>query len=271
MILLMLFLLSVAIFLATFAFIMYLLTRKQKEQKSKIKLVKAKYLEKLGKLSITSRINEYLNKGGSPNGVTGETLILLHIAAFVLMSIQLINGQSRSMCMSALVILLVDAAVISAVQSHKTKIITELCNIQDIFYFQSKINTPQDIIIAYAARHCNEPLKTPMENLLANYKYRSGKNITDIFDEFRKTSDAMELQSFSFILEQKEINGFSEDNHEAQSIMLKRAKRIRRRSIRQNKRLKLVIASVLLFICYAGFITLPIMKQLLSKWSIIMR
>lgn len=269
MVKLMVILLAFFLFLTLFSVTMYVFTRKQKSRK-KVIFTGGKYLERIRNLSITTKVSEYLKGGGNP--ISAELLVIIHIIAILIILFQLLGGQGKNISLTAILILFIDALIMRSVRKYKSKIISELCNIQDIFYFQSKINTPQDVILAYAVRQCKEPLKTPLENLLARYKYMGGKkDIKDIFDEFRKTSDVMELQSFSFILEQRERNGFSEQNHEAQSMMLKRSKRLQKRELRHTKRLKLIIASVMLFVCYTGFISIPILKQLYSKLTYILK
>lgn len=251
---------------------MYWLTRKNGAEKLYIFKGKIEYFDKLKKLSLVAKVDEYLKNGGYPMGMTGENLVILHFVIIGVIILQLIGGQIRNISISVVLILIIDALIILYSEKYKKEIVVQLCDIQDIVYFQSKIKTPQDVVLAYAVRQCQEPLKTPLNTLLSRYNYMGGlKDKTEIFEEFRKTSSVMELQSFSFILEQKERNGFSEDNHKAQATMLKRAKRLRRKMVRSVKRLKLVIASVMLFACYAGFIAIPVIKELMNKLNILWR
>lgn len=253
---------------ALIAIAFFVLTKRKKEKKSRS--FGLQYIRQLQRFSWVKKLDAYLKGNGKPLGMSGDLLIAFHILFLAIGSIQLMNRQFSTLRLTVMFILLLDALVILQAGKHKKQLAIELCNIQDIVYYQSKINTPQDVILAYAVQHCNEPLKTPLNELLNKYKYMGGeKDLPRIYEEFRSTSNLMELQSFGFTLEQKEISGFSEQNHKAQAVMLKRAKRLRRKVGRQSKRFKLIIASVLLFICYVGFIIIPIGKELMNKLNLI--
>lgn len=134
-----------------------------------------------------------------------------------------------------------------------------LCDIQDIVYMQTKIGTPTDVILANAARLASDPLKIPLEKVASSYKIT--RDLDKSLDILLNTSNIMELQAFVFILKQKETTGFSDQNHKAQSIMLKRNKRLRKRLERELRRNKLLVAGVLLFACYISMIVVPIIKE----------
>jgi Flp pilus assembly protein TadB len=219
----------------------------------------------------TRKVDKYLKEAGYPYGITSEIYILMHIITIIIALFLFYQNKKPGQFVGFTLLVSIGLNVIIYLQGKKRREIiqVELCNIQDIFYFQSKIGTPQDIIFAYAAKAAREPLKTPLQALAE--KYKLNKDLGKALEEFRQTTGMMEFQAFTFILEQKERNGFSEENHHAQATMLKRAKRMRRRIQRAYKRGKLIIAAILLFACYMLFAAVPLLKNVFQNIDLILR
>ncbi|MCT4584062.1 MAG: hypothetical protein N4A54_03970 [Peptostreptococcaceae bacterium] len=141
----------------------------------------------------------------------------------------------------------------------KNTIQIALCDIQDIIYFQDKIGTETSVILANAAKFSKEPLKLIFEKVSSYYKIT--RNLNRALDELLESSSLMEIQAFAFTLKQKEKNGFSEENHKAQSVMMKRNKRLKKRMAREIKRNKLIVSAILLFMCYVFMLAVPMLKE----------
>lgn len=147
--------------------------------------------------------------------------------------------------------------------NRKNKIKLSLCDIQDIVYFQSRIGTSTDIILASSSKLAKEPLKTPLEK--ASSLYKITRDLEKSLEPLFEFSSLVELRAFLFTLLQKEQTGSSEENHKAQAIMMKRNKRLRKKIGREVKRSKLILASILLFSCYVLMIVIPIFKETFSS------
>lgn len=154
-------------------------------------------------------------------------------------------------------------------KQRQNKIQLELCNIQETIYFQTKIGTPEDVVIANTSMIANEPLKTPLEDLASAYRLK--RNIKEKLKEIRNISKLIELKTFTFILEQKQVSGESEESHRAQSNMMKRNRRLRKKIMREYKRTKLIVSALLLFTCYVLMLSVPLFQSTYRAWQQIFR
>ncbi|ABW19445.1 hypothetical protein [Alkaliphilus oremlandii] len=235
----------------------------------KIKLKKIK-LNSEGKLY--RHMDNYLKESGYMLYV--ESYIFLHLLVLLIILYGLLQlgfyEASQGLIPAMLIIVAVlNAAIIKKAKDRKNKIRLELCNIQDVMYFQNKIGTSEDIILTYAAEIAKDPLKEPLEYLAAAPKIK--KSVEDSLENLRKVSDVVELQSFSFILQQRQETGSVAENHKAQSQMMKRNKRLRRKIKRQYKRTKLIVASLMLFTCYILLLTVPLFAEALRSLNLMFR
>ena len=155
------------------------------------------------------------------------------------------------------------------VNARQNKIRLELCNIQDIMYFQTKIGTPDDVILTYAAKAAAPPLREPIQYIANAPKVK--KSLEEALESLRSLSAITEIQAFSFALAQRHEMGISEKNFKTQANLLKRSKRLRRKITRQYKRTKLVVAAILLFICYALLVSVPLIQEVLRNLDIMFR
>lgn len=258
---------------ATFSLMLYLKVRVKKEKTAREQnfFKNKRFFQRLRQTPMSQRIDKYLKEAGYPYGIVPESYFLLHFITVVTVVLLYLQNRDNGQGMTVLLMVLVpfNTLVYYHYRQRREKLQVELCNIQDIIYFQSKIGTPQDVILAYAAKSVGEPLKAPLQTLAE--KYRMNKDLGKALEEFRETTDLMEFQAFTFILEQKEKTGFSEENHHAQATMLKRAKRMKRRIRRAYKRTKLIVASILLFACYILFATVPLLKGVFQSVDMIFR
>ncbi|MBU5676900.1 hypothetical protein KQI88_10775 [Alkaliphilus sp. MSJ-5] len=235
----------------------------------KIKLKKIK-LNSEGKLY--RYIDNYLKESGYI--LYPESYIFLHLLVFLIIfyggfKIGL-DEASKSLIPALLIVVgVLNAAILKKAKDRKNKIRLELCNIQDVMYFQNKIGTSEDIILTYAAEIAKDPLKEPLEYLAAAPKVK--KSVEASLENLRKVSDVVELQSFSFILQQRQETGNVSENHKAQSQMMKRNKRLRRKIKRQYKRTKLIAASLMLFTCYVLLLTVPLFAEVLRSLNLMFR
>lgn len=219
-----------------------------------------KILNSFSKISILRQVEVFLREADYPYGITFEVyvkfifiLLIASIYVFVTLSFQ-----------KMIILVLLILVPLHLIIYHKNKersnaIRISLCDIQDIVYMQNKIGTPTDIILANSARLAKGPLKIPFEKVSSTYKIT--RDLDKSLDILLKTSNIMELQAFVFILKQKETTGFSDENHKAQGIMLKRNKRLRKRIEREARRNKLIFAGVLLFACYVSMLVGPVFKE----------
>lgn len=247
-------------------------TRERKEEKNKdrVYFIKKRHIRMLMGTSWYNRIDQYLREGNYPYGFTPESFVFLHILSMATgFILWLRSGNSTGIKIMMLMPIYLNIMVFHKRKRVKERFQMELCNIQDIIYFQSKIDTPQDVILAYAAKAASEPLKTPLSNFAE--KFMLNKDINKALEEFRQTSRLMEFQAFTFIIEQRQSTGFSDENHKAQSTMLKRSKRMKRRIDREYKRTKLIIAAVMLFACYIAFVSVPLLNSVLKSIDTIFR
>ena len=217
-------------------------------------------------------LDNYLNESGYI--FTPISYLFLHsIALLVILYSILSLGFDKASKMIIPVILmiigLINMVIYKKSSDRKNKIRLELCNIQDVMYFQNKIGTSEDITLTYAAKIANEPLKEPLEYLAIAPKVK--KSVDNALEELRSVSNIVELQSFSFILQQKKETGNVLDNYKAQAQMMKRSKRLRRKINRQYKRTKLVIASLMLFGCYVLLLTVPLITEALRSLDLMLR
>lgn len=264
----------IPVFLASsfFAYVMYRLTKRKKEEmnKDRVYFVKKRYLQNMLKQSWFNRLDKYLKDGDYPYAITSEIYILLHLATFIVaVFLWIKTGNTLSIKIMILAPIYINLLIHYKRKHRRNQFQLELCNIQDIVYFQSKIGTPDDVIFAYAAKESKEPLKMPLSNFAD--KFRLNKNLNKALEEFRKASNSMEFQAFTFIIEQKQKTGYSEENHHAQATMLKRSKRMRRKINREAKRVKLIVAAFLMFSCYMAFASVPLLMSVARKIDLLLK
>lgn len=217
-------------------------------------------------------LDNYLKESGYI--FTPEAFIFVHLFVLGLIFYGIaklgFHDASRSIIpILSFVLILINMLIAKKVRDRKNKIRLELCNIQDVIYFQSKIGTADDVILTYAAKIAEDPLKKPLEYLATAPKVK--KNIDEALEYLRNVSNVVELQSFSFILQQKQKTGKSIENHKAQAMMMKRNKRLRRKIERQYKRTKLIIASFMLFGCYVLLLTVPLLVEIIRSLDLMFR
>lgn len=246
---------------------------KYKEEKSKSRNY---YGNRKFKLNYDKRwyksLDNYLKESGYI--LTPESFIVIHSLVVILIGYSILKlgfeKSSRSIIpVLSIILILVNILIGKKVKDRKNRIRLELCNIQDVMYFQNKIGTSEDVILTYASKIANIPLKEPLEYLATAPKVR--RNIEDALENLRQVSNIVELQSFSFILEQRQETGSALENHKAQSQMMKRNKRLRRKVQRQYKRNKLVVASFMLFSCYILLITVPLLVEAMRSLNLMFR
>lgn len=255
-----------------FSIIMQWLTRDKKADAVRTKsFYKDRRLFKnLMSLSLIRKIDTWIMEAGYPRGFTVESYMAFCMicgAAGLITTVS--SGLLSGVKVLLITLLPIHLFLYYHIKARKQKIQMELCNIQDIFYFQSRIGTPLDVILAHASKTAAEPLKTPLA--IFTEKYKMSKNIEKCLEEFRKTTKLMEFQAFTFILNQREKTGFSAENHYAQATMLKNSKRMKKMIKREQKRLKLLVAAVLMFGCYVLFITVPLVRTVLKSMDVILR
>lgn len=256
-----------------FLLVFFYFITKSKEERTKNKEY---YSNRRFKINFNYRwykaLEKYLRESGYI--LTPETYTLISFIAILLILYSFFKlgfqQASRSVLPSlGAVLLLINLLIIKKTKDRKDRIRLELCNIQDVMYFQNKIGTSEDIILTYASKIAKPPLKEPLEYLAAVPKVK--KNIQAALEELREVSDVIELQSFTFILEQRKETGEVLENHKAQSQMMKRNKRLRRRINRQYKRTKLVVASLMLFSCYVMLLTVPLLVEIIRSLDLVFR
>lgn len=231
-------------------------------------------IKKYFKGSIYDKADSFIKETGYM--MSTEKYIVVHILLIALILISLLQGiilkSSKAYGAAARIILLtliLNYIIFLFTKKYREKLLIELSKIQGIMYFQSKIGVPEDIVLVNASYVAKEPLKRPLEKLASAYRFK--KDIEKELNEFRKISKLTELQTFSFILEQKRYSGKSEESHRAQSNMLKRNRRLRKKFERHGKRTKLVFASVLLFGCYIMLTAGPMIRNVIRSWNLMFR
>jgi len=258
---------------AIFLLIFFFLTRDKSKEVDKSKdyfKTKRNFLSKLTNNYYFKRIDKFLKDAGYPLNIEIETYILMMFLTVILLFYTLFSmGIQKMLILAFLAIIPLHTYLYKSYIDRKNKIQISLCDIQDIVYFQSKIGTPIDVILANSARIAKEPLKIPLEQTASCYKVT--RNLNKALNILKESSNIMEIQAFCFILEQKEQTGFSEQNHKAQAIMMKRNKRLKKRLDREMKRNKLILASILLFTCYIFMVATPILKGVFININKIMR
>lgn len=262
--------LSVLFTVTIFCLTLYCATYEQSKTKDAKYFKGRRLVSSLLDTGIAVRIEKNLREAGHPFGISVEGYLFLHILLLTAgLIIVLFSGYTQGIKLLLLGIVPLNLYLHFQKKQHRGRIQLELCRIQDVVYFQSSIGTPQDIILAYAAKVAGEPLKTPL-SILAE-KYRLNKDLGKALEEFRQASDLMDFQAFTFILEQRERTGFSQENHQVQAAMLKRSKRMQRSIEREYKRFKLIIAAILVFACYILFAAVPLLKTVLNNINIVLR
>ncbi|MDK2920167.1 MAG: tight adherence protein [Candidatus Petromonas sp.] len=248
--------------------------KRQKENKNKnFYLEKGGLIKKVIKGSLYEKVNKFVKETGYI--VSIEKYILVHVLLFIFIIISLfqiifigfkaIGAVYRIMAL----ILLFNYILHLIAKKRKEKLLVELTKVQGVMYFQNRIGVPDDVVIVNASYIAKEPLKKPLEDLAAAFRFK--KDIDKALDEFRNISDLQELKTFSFILGQKQKTGKSEESHKAQNSMLRRNRRLRRKIERHNKRLKLILAAFLLFSCYVMLTAGPLIRQVIRTWSMMFK
>lgn len=254
----------------------YLTKEKTKTSRSKNYYKdKGRYLRRIIKDSWYEIADNYMKEAGyfiSTEFFILINLIVIAISIYIsLKSIMMGDLKQLTSILRIVIIILLPFNLIISKMSKKRqdKIRLELCNIQDMMYFQSKIGTPDDVVLTYAAHAAKEPLKEPLQYIANAPKVKKGyeeslKRLSDL-------SSITELQSFCFALAQKQEVGISEKSFKTQSNLLKRNKRIRRKILRQQKRTKLIVSAFLLFICYVLLVSVPIIQEVIANLDLIFR
>lgn len=254
--------------------VLYFMT-KDKEERDKSKNYykqKRKSLSLLREASLFKRIDGYLKESGYI--ISTDVFILAHVlaATFIIYGCLKLGFQQAAQSIIPtllMLLLLVHLMVNKGARDRRNKIRLELCNIQDVMYFQNKIGTAEDIILTHAAKAAGPPLKEPLEYLATAPKVK--KTVETALEELRQVSDIVELQSFSFILQQRQYTGNTVESHKAQAQMMKRNKRLRRRIERQYKRTKLMVAALMLFACYVLLLTVPLLIEAMRGLELLFR
>lgn len=216
------------------------------------------------------KMEAVLKEANNPMGIgIKEYAFFITTAVIVVVFMLLTSGVQRALLILLIALLPLHLLIYKCLNDARNKVRMSLCDIQDIFYFQSKIGTPTDVIFANASRLAKEPLKTSFEE--ATSKYKLTRDIEKALDTLTTRFSLIELKAFSIILKQKEETGYSEENHKAQLAMMKRNKRLKKRLERQAKRRNLVIAALLLFGCYSAMIAVPILKEVFNNVETILR
>ncbi len=206
-------------------------------------------------------MNKVLKEAGYPGGITIETYVfIVIISSIALLYTLIVMGPAKTLILSIIAFIPIHTYIFISYKERKNKIRIALCDIQDIIYFQSKIGTPIDVILANSAKIAKDPLKIPLEKVSTCFKLT--RDLDKALDILKDASSIMEIQAFSYILKQKEQTGFAEQNHKAQAVMMKRNKRLKKRLDRELKRNKLLLAAVLLFACYLFMVAGPIFKEI---------
>ena len=244
----------------------------KKQDKSKIYFKNQRDIlfNNLIKFNLFKTVSKFLNDAGNPLGITIE--IYIGYVFFALLSIiytLISQGIEKMIFLSVLYFVPFHILLFNSYTSKKNKIQIALCDIQDIIYFQDKIGTETSIVLASAAKFAKEPLKLILEKTASCYKIT--RNLDKALDILLESSSLMEIQAFAFTLKQKEENGFSEQNHKAQGIMMKRNKRLRKRIEREVKRNKLIVSAVLLFVCYTFMIAVPMLREAFEQITEILK
>ncbi|MBN4062904.1 hypothetical protein JYU21_01800 [Alkaliphilus sp. AH-315-G20] len=84
-------------------------------------------------------------------------------------------------------------------------------------------------------------------------------------------SSIPELQTFSFILEQRQLTGRSDEGYLALAKSMKRSKRLKRKMDGERKRMRLIVFSVALFATYVLMISIPLFFEISRNLEIIFR
>jgi|GEM_PF-4386809 len=271
----MIFAISLLIAIALTATTLHFLIAEKKEGKNYYK-DKGSFLKRLIKQEWYTLADDYMKEAGYP--ISTEIFLTLNMVVLVFAAYSslesLMLGEISRVITNALRLIIFTLLPLNLYigqrrKNRQNKLRLELCNIQDIMYFQSKIGTPLEVILTYAARAAGTPLREALQFIANAPKVK--KSLEEALENFRSVSSITEIQAFSFALAQRHEMGITEKNFEAQSNMLKRSKRLRRKIIRHYKRTKLLVAAFLLFVCYALMVTVPILQEIMRNLDIIFR
>ena len=219
-----------------------------------------KWFESLTGLKAFQKIDKYLKEAGNPYGITLQLYLLISVATIATgVFVIITKGSSEAVGILLMTIIPFNLLIYFSHKRRIANIRIALCDLQDMIYMQSKIGTPTDVILANASQLAREPLKEPIEKMATTYKVT--RNLEQAVEVLLGASNIIEVQAFAFILKQKEKTGFSEQNIKAQSIMLKRNKRLKKKLERELRRNKLILAAILLFICYIFMFVYPVLKE----------
>lgn len=266
-----LFVILLLFFAITLFFLFFAFKAKEKEEvkkkdKSKVYFEKQRkiMIERITGINIFRMIQRFLKDAGNPYGITFELYIFcMFFLTIAEIYVLLDMGLEKMLILGFIFTVPPHIMIFKSYQMKKDMIRIALCDVQDIIYFQDRIGTNTAVILASAAKFAKDPLKIALEKTASCYKVT--RNLDKALDIMLEASSLMEVQAFAFNFKQKEESGFSEDNHKAQGIMMKRNKRLRRKIERSMKRTKLVIAAVLLFACYTFMIVVPILKEVFGE------
>jgi Flp pilus assembly protein TadB len=250
--------------------ILFHLTKTKDKKTTQHKVYKRKRIKKLMEHSYIKRIDAYLKSANYPFGLGIEQYIFYHlIGVFFIAFFGLYRKGINGMIVIGASLMVLNLMIYTRKKRIDERFLLELCNVQDIIYFQSKIGTSDDVIYAHAAKMAKPPLKGPFRNFAE--KYRLNKDLKKSLEELRSANNSMEFQAFTFIIEQRQKTGFASENHQAQATMLKRSKRLKRRMMRGYKRTKLIGAAIMLFVCYIALVMIPLGKEILRTIDLLFR
>ncbi|KAB3535635.1 hypothetical protein F8154_05755 [Alkaliphilus pronyensis] len=267
---------TILIAIAFFQLTLYFLTREKHRLENSYYSKKGRYINRLIKDSWYNTVDGYMKEAGyyiSTEVFIIFNLIIIGTALYTIIE-KLMTGDLYGIITNLIRLFLftvvpLNILIYRKISQRRNKIRLQLCNIQDIMYFQSKIGTPEDVILAYTARVAKHPLQEPLQYIANAPKVR--KSFEEDLENLRSLSKITELQAFSFALAQRYEMGISEKSFKAQSNILKRSKRLRKKIIRQHKRTKLVMAACLLFACYVLLVSVPLVKEVLDSLNLIFR
>ncbi len=247
---------------------------KDKGQDKKYYKEKGNFFKKYIRGSLYRNIDSFLKESGYK--VSIEFYIFIHLLTAGLIIFYTLVGFERGFEKSAtinlrllMLMLVFNLMIYMAGKKRKEKLLLELSRIQEVMYFQSKIGVSEDVVLINAAAVSKEPLRSALEDLAAAYRFK--KDIDRKLEEFRSISNLTEIQTFSFILEQRRLTGKAEESHKAQSYSLKKNRRLTKKIKRQNKRTKLIMASLLLFGCYVLMMTGPLISHVMRSFDSIFK
>ncbi|MGV8149594.1 MAG: hypothetical protein ACLKAL_11870 [Alkaliphilus sp.] len=267
-ILVLLLVITVAVFYSFLYFLNEKKTKKEtKSEEKKYFRFRGSFWLKIRRFKLSKKIDSFLRETGYFH--TTEIYILIHLFLLLSYVFALIFQYRAISNISLLLVVAVNVSLYFKTLKRKNKIRHDLANIQDLMYFQSKIGTNEAVILTNASKIASDPLKEYLEVLSTAPKVKY--KIEETLEEFRNISNIPELQTFSFILEQRQLTGRSDEGYLALAKSMKRSKRLKRKMERERKRMRLVLFSLALFVTYVLMISIPLFVEISKNLEIIFR